>query len=158
MRCVIAAAVFMILAFAPAFAEEPTIVTPVRIPSVEQLKPPTIELNNQNNPEADITGNVCYFKVVRSRWNDQIRMEAQAIANPRKVEIARIDFSKTKVGIVKPPSMEQKSIEIEFKYEPLHIHEATPVPEPGSIVVFGAGALGLICHWRRHRAIARRQS
>ena len=152
-RYVTVAAVLIVLAFSPAFAEEAIVVAPVRIPPVEQLRPPPLDWNNQNKMEADVTGNVCCFKAVRSHWNDQIRIEAQIIAGPRDVDIAKIDFSEIKVGIINPPSIEREPIEIEFKYTPINPQYLTPVPEPGSFVVLGAGAIGVILQWRRRRAI-----
>ena len=72
------------------------------------------------------------------------------------IETRRIDFSKTPAGTFQLLSPDaQKPIEIEFKYNPIRAQYADPAPEPGSLLVFGTGVIGLVCHWaRRGRAVA----
>ena len=134
MRFVVIAAVWIVLVITPAYADG-IVPPPPAVPSAVDLLPPPPPVS----------------------WGDQIRFESIIIGGNVPVDVSDIDFLDSRVGTFSGPDTGQDSVEIEFKYTPMCIQSAA-VPEPGGLLALGAGALGLLGHWHRHRARAGRQS
>lgn len=130
----------LVLTFAPAFGEDV-------VPQVNVVIAPTGLLPPPPPPN----------------WIEAMQAEAASAVTFTPLEPIKIDFSTPKTPCVTTALAESPTVDVEIRYIPIRNSQyAAAVPEPGGILVFGSGIIGLAAHWQRRRlprwAVIRKRS